>query len=104
MDIQNNEDRHNYMIKRLRMDIAYQVRLIRLQRGLSQDQLAEKCHTEQPAIAVVENWNAPFPSVNTLKRIAEALDCALIVRLDNWNKVVGSLVAGFEADRYFTTA
>lgn len=92
MDINIKKDRHGYMIKKLRMDIAYQVRLLRIQRGLSQDGLAEKIHTEQPVISKIESWNAPFPSIATLKKIAKALDIALIVRFDTWEEVIKSLI------------
>ena len=90
--IEDKKWRHDYMIKRLRMLIAFQVRLIRLQRGWTQGQLAEQCHTEQPAIARVEDWDKPFPTVDTLKRIAEAFDCALQIGFVGWEDVINSLV------------
>jgi len=96
MDIINKDDRHNYMIKKLRMDIAYQVRLLRLQRELSQDRLAEMIHTEQPVVSKIENWNSPFPSIGILKRIAKALDIGLIVRFDTWDEVINSLTPSFK--------
>lgn len=92
MNITNKKHRHEYMVKKLRMDIAYQVRLLRLQRDLSQDNLAELIHTEQPVISNIENWHKPFPNISTLKRIAKALDIALIVRFDTWDEVIKSLI------------
>ena len=52
----------------------------RLSRGLSQKQLAELCGTTQSAIARLEAGGRP-PRIDTLLRIAQALDCDLIVEL-----------------------
>ena len=49
-------------------------------RGLSQRQLAELCGTTQSAIARLERGGRP-PRIDTLLRIAEALDCDLSVEL-----------------------
>ena len=46
---------------------------LRIQRGLTQAQLAELVGTRQPSIARLENGNS-FPSLSFLKRIADALD------------------------------
>jgi transcriptional regulator with XRE-family HTH domain len=52
----------------------------RLRRGLSQKQLAELCGTTQSAIARLEAGGRP-PRIDTLLRIAQALDCTLVVEL-----------------------
>jgi predicted transcriptional regulator len=49
--------------------------------GLSQRQLAELCGTTQSAIARLERGGRP-PRIDTLLRIADALDCELIVELE----------------------
>ena len=49
-------------------------------RGLSQAELAELTGTTQSAIARLEGGGRP-PRIDTLLRIAEALDCELIVDL-----------------------
>jgi len=48
--------------------------------GLSQRQLAELCGTTQSAIARLERGGRP-PRIDTLLRIAEALECELVVDL-----------------------
>ena len=58
--------------------IAEQVVEQRRARDLSQQQLAELCGTTQSAIARFERGGRP-PKIDTLLRIAEALDCELIV-------------------------
>jgi predicted transcriptional regulator len=48
--------------------------------GLSQRELAERCGTTQSAIARLERGGRP-PRIDTLLRIAEALQCDLVVEL-----------------------
>jgi predicted transcriptional regulator len=60
--------------------IAEQVSARRTQVGLSQQQLAELCGTTQSSIARLESGGRP-PRIDTLLRIADALDCELAVEL-----------------------
>lgn len=48
--------------------------------GISQRELAELCGTTQSAIARVERGARP-PRIDTLARIAAALDCELVIEL-----------------------
>jgi predicted transcriptional regulator len=52
----------------------------RLEMNLSQRELAELCGTTQSAIARLERGGRP-PRIDTLLRIADALDCDLLVDL-----------------------
>jgi transcriptional regulator with XRE-family HTH domain len=60
--------------------VAEQVTAQRRARDLSQAELAELTGTTQSAIARLEAGGRP-PRIDTLLRIAEALDCELIVEL-----------------------
>jgi ribosome-binding protein aMBF1 (putative translation factor) len=60
--------------------IASQVSDRRRELGLSQAQLATLCNTTQSAIARLESGGRP-PRIDTLQRIADALDCELAVEL-----------------------
>ena len=60
--------------------IAEQVAERRRAWGVSQRELAELCGTTQSAIARVERGARP-PRIDTLARIAAALDCELVVEL-----------------------
>ncbi len=60
--------------------IADDVATRRAERGLSQRELAELTGTTQSAIARLERGGRP-PRIDTLLRIAEALDCELRVEL-----------------------
>jgi transcriptional regulator with XRE-family HTH domain len=60
--------------------IADRVADRRVEKGLSQRELAELCGTTQSAIARLERGGRP-PRIDTLLRIAEALECELVVEL-----------------------
>ena len=60
--------------------IADQVQAQRTGRGVSQRELAELVGTTQSAIARLEAGGRP-PRIDTLLRIADALDCELAVEL-----------------------
>ena len=66
--------------ERLWTAIADQVTAQRKARRLSQRELAELTGTTQSAIARIERGARP-PRIDTLKRIADALDCELAVQL-----------------------
>jgi predicted transcriptional regulator len=61
--------------------IADRVAEQRAAKGLSQRELAELCGTTQSAIARLERGGRP-PRIDTLLRIAEALDCELVVEVE----------------------
>jgi len=62
------------------LEPGYQVARLRIQRGLTQAQLAEKVGTRQPSIARLENGSST-PSMSFLYKIAKALDVKIEFRL-----------------------
>jgi DNA-binding XRE family transcriptional regulator len=58
------------------LEPGYQIARLRLQRGLTQTQLAEMVGTRQPSIARLENGTS-VPSLSFLDRIAKALDARI---------------------------
>lgn len=68
--------------------IANQVTEQRLSLELSQTELAELCGTTQSAMARVECGMRP-PRIDTLRQIANALDCKLVVELKPRTKMEG---------------
>jgi ribosome-binding protein aMBF1 (putative translation factor) len=68
--------------------LADQVVEQRLARELSQRELAELCGTTQSAIARLERGGRP-PRIDTLLRIANALDCELLIKLRPRTKTEG---------------
>lgn len=67
---------HGWFFAKIADEVAEQRRA----RGLSQQELADLCATTQSAIARLESGGRP-PRIDTLLRIADALDCELDVRL-----------------------
>ena len=61
-------------------NIADKVAVRRVEMNMSQRELAELVGTTQSAIARLERGGRP-PRIDTLLRIAEALDCELVVDL-----------------------
>ena len=62
------------------MDIAVEIAKARNKIGLSQSDLAHKLKTSQPVVSRIENGNQNL-SVKMLARIAQVLDCDLLVSL-----------------------
>jgi DNA-binding XRE family transcriptional regulator len=62
------------------LEPGYQVARLRILRGLTQAQLAEKVGTRQPSIARLENGSST-PSISFLNKIAEALNAKVEIRL-----------------------
>ena len=62
------------------MEAGYQITRLRILRGLTQSQLAERVGTHQPSIARLESGQSS-PSLSFLKRIVEALDGNLEIHI-----------------------
>lgn len=90
---QTDAETKHELLERLRMRLAHaedqgwlfaaiadQVADRRSVLGLSQQELAELCGTTQSAIARLESGGRP-PRIDTLLKIADALDCELSVEL-----------------------
>ena len=77
--LKNPEFRKLYEQSRPEFEIARAVIRARIERGLTQKQLAEKLHTRQSVISRVENANTS-PSISFLKRLAAALNTTLQVQ------------------------
>jgi transcriptional regulator with XRE-family HTH domain len=56
---------------------------LREQAGISQQRLAEKIGTKQPALSRLERGGFKKASMETLSKIAEALDARLVVRMES---------------------
>ncbi len=78
--LKDPEFRKIYEETELEFQIAKAVIEARINRGLSQKDLAEKLHTKQSVISRVENAKTT-PSLSFLKRLAEALNVSLQVQL-----------------------
>lgn len=77
--LENPEFKKLYEESRIEYEIARTVIRARIDRGLTQKQLADKLHTRQSVISRVEGANTT-PSLSFLKRLAAALNTTLQVQ------------------------
>jgi ribosome-binding protein aMBF1 (putative translation factor) len=73
------EIRAGYERARLAFELGEQVRRLREARGMSQQELARRAGTSQPAIARLEAGGVD-PRLETLHRLGRALDADLVLR------------------------
>lgn len=67
---------------RLEYEIARAIIKARIERGLTQAEIAKRMHTKQSVISRVENAKT-VPSLSFLKRLADALNTSLQVHFKN---------------------
>jgi transcriptional regulator with XRE-family HTH domain len=85
----NRKYREGFVSSHLASNIAAQISLMRAGRSLSQDELAELAGMKQSRISLMENPSYEGFNINTLRRLAAALDVALIVRFVPYGELLG---------------
>lgn len=74
-------------------NLRTQIRVLRLQRGWTQEELARRSHLHQAVISRLEHAYAPMDvTIKTLLRIAHAFDVCLVVRLDDWGSLIKDIL------------
>src|SRR5260221_8978274 len=71
--------------------LAAQIRTLRESRGLSQETLAERIETGQPAISKLEDVSYSGWSVRMLRRLARAFDVVLQVRFVTYGEALADM-------------
>lgn len=71
-----------YEEEKIKYQIALAIRELREESGLTQEDLAKRIGTSQSTIARLEDTDYEGYSLQTLQRIADALKCRLVVRLE----------------------
>lgn len=71
--------------------IGPQIRIVREQRGLSQEELAQLTNTRQSAVSRMENVDYGKWSINKLQQLCKALGCWVEVRLRSYGELVDGL-------------
>lgn len=90
--LKNEQYRKALVEAHLSINIPYQIRALRKQREWEQGELAEKAGMKQPTISRLEKPGYGKTNLDTLIRLANAFDVALIVRfatyrdLLNWSE------------------
>jgi transcriptional regulator with XRE-family HTH domain len=75
--------RHGAVNSQIEIDLPLQ---IRTERGWTQPQLATQADMKQPRISSIEKPGATHFSLETLRRLAEAFDVALVVRFASFGE------------------
>lgn len=81
------ERREGYMEASVEQGIAWQIKINRERRGLSQSDLAKILNTKQSAVSRLEDTEYGAHSLETLLSVAKAFDCALQVRLVSYSQL-----------------
>lgn len=79
-DWMDPESRQGYLEAAVEQGVAWQIRVNRQKRSMSQDTLAALIGTGQSAISRAEDPDYGGHSLDTLVKIAHAFDCALLVK------------------------
>ena len=80
--------------------VAWQVRVNREERGMTQAELASAMGTQQSAISRLEDTEGGDVMVSTLLKAAHAFDCALLVRFVSYDSFA-SLTSDVRPDRLY---
>jgi transcriptional regulator with XRE-family HTH domain len=83
-NFQDLEYREAYADDYLNTYVATQIQVLREQRGLSQEQLADLIGSKQPGVSRLENVNHSSWKTDTLKKIAKALDVRLKISFETY--------------------
>jgi transcriptional regulator with XRE-family HTH domain len=83
--------RHSFVESHVDSSLATQIQVLREQRKLTQAQLAEAAGMKQSQISRLERFDNSSWQLRTLRRVARALDLALVVRLESFGTVLPSI-------------
>ena len=83
-DFRDKDYRHGYVDGFLNSSIATQIKVLREQRGWTQEDLAGRADMKQTSISRIENVNYSSWSISTLNRLAEAFDLTLRVTFEGF--------------------
>jgi len=87
-EFKDKDYREAYAEDFLHTSIAMQVRTVREQRGMTQQELADAIKTKQTGISRIENVNNRSRNLRTLIKVAFALGCRLRVSLETFGLLV----------------
>jgi transcriptional regulator with XRE-family HTH domain len=91
--------RKAYIASQINIGIPFQIRALMKARGWTQETLAEKTGMLQPRISGLMKPGKTRPNIETLRRVAEAFDCALLVRFAPFSELA-KWAENFEPDSF----
>ena len=86
--LQSKKYRHSFVASQVGASVAAQIASTRMARGWTQNELARHANMSQVRISVLEDPGYENFSIKTLKRLAEALEIALIVRFAPFSEML----------------
>jgi transcriptional regulator with XRE-family HTH domain len=78
--LQNHAYRTAFVASQINVGIPFQIKALMKARGWTQQQFAQHAGMLQPRISAILKPGKVRPNIETLRRIAEAFDCGLLVR------------------------
>lgn len=84
----SKEHREAFVASQVEIGIPFQIRALRKQRDMGQQELATATGMKQPRISAIETPGYTGYTIETLSRIAAAFDVALIVRFGAFSELV----------------
>ncbi len=87
--LKEKEYRDSYVNESIRIGIPYQIRALREQRELTQEQLGKIAGKPRNVISRLENPSSGKPSLQTLLDLAAAFDVALLVKFVPFSRFLG---------------
>jgi transcriptional regulator with XRE-family HTH domain len=97
-EFQDREARLQYASDLLGARLALQIKTIRLQQKLSQEQLAKLAGLHQSQISTMEQISHSSWTISTLQRLAAAFDLALTVDFSSYSDFLDGVLAMGKAD------
>ncbi len=89
-ELRDKKYREAYVASQISIGIPFQIRALRKHRKWNQDQLAEHAKMAQPRISEIEKPGERRLNIETLMRIAAALDIGLQVRFVPFSELIDS--------------
>jgi transcriptional regulator with XRE-family HTH domain len=86
--LHDSDYRKAFVASQINIGIPFQIRALMKARGWRQEQLAQKADMLQPRISGLMTPGKTRPNIDTLRRLAEAFDCGLIVRFAPFSELV----------------
>ncbi len=86
--LEDKEYRDAFVASEINMGLPFQIRCLREGRGWTQSELAERASMKQPRISAIESPGSASLNLETLRRLASAFDCALIVRFAPFSELM----------------
>lgn len=87
-EILNREYRHGLVAAQIEIDLPLQLRALRKKRGWTQPEMAERTGMKQSRFPLMERPGSARFNLETLRRLAEAFDVALIVRFAPFSELL----------------